>query len=440
MISFTATGDSFITRKLPAKDAAFNELSSIIQSSDVRFTNLEITTHHFEGFPSAVSGGTWAVAPPHVLNEIKEYGFNLVGWANNHTLDYSHGGLQATEKYLNEYGFVHAGAGDNLAKASEPKYLDTPSGRVAIIAATSSFHESAAAGEQRPDMVGRPGVNPLRFKTVHNISPEKSSYLKMIAETVEINAEKKLQIKNGYEVGSSDDSFSFGTYLFRESEEEGKTTMPLQKDVDRIVKAISEAKRQADYVLVSIHAHEMKGASKELPAEFLETFSRICIDEGAHSVIGHGPHVIRGIEIYKNRPIFYSLGNFIFQNETVTHLPDDFYKKYELDHSHTVADAFDARSKNNTIGYGTNKDIWTAILPYWTMEDGELKELVLYPIELGFGEPRYKKGWPSVDKNVDILKKLQKLSAPYGTKIEIEGSVGRVILKADALVELSPIL
>ena len=434
MISFTATGDSFITRKLPEKGEAFQKISSIIKDSDVRFANLEITTHNFEGYPSAVSGGTWAIAPPYVLRELKEYGFNLLGWANNHTLDYSHGGLLATERYLNELEFVHAGAGENLAKASEPRYLETPSGRVAIIAASSSFHESAAAGEQRPDVGGRPGLNPLRYKTIHHISPEKSRYLKEIAETVEINADRDLQIKNGYEVKSNDGSIPFGNYIFKEGEKEGKVTIPLQKDVDRIVKSIAEAKRQADYVVVSIHAHEMKGSSKEQPAEFLETFSRICIDEGAHAVIGHGPHIIRGIEVYKNRPIFYSLGNFIFQNETVTHLPDDFYNKYSLDHSNTVADALDKRSHNNTIGYGTNIDIWTSILPYWTMEDGELKELILYPIELGFKEPRYKKGWPSIDKNTEILEKLKDLSAPYGTKIEIDGEVGRVVLKSEALV------
>ena len=40
------------------------------------------------------------------------------------------------------------------------------------------------------------------------------------------------------------------------------------------------------------------------------------IDQGADLFAGHGPHFLRGIEIYKNRPIFYSLGNFIFQNGT----------------------------------------------------------------------------------------------------------------------------
>ncbi|MCM3712811.1 CapA family protein [Halalkalibacter oceani] len=434
MVSFVATGDSFITRKIADRGSSFTELAALLNSADVRFTNLETTTHHAEGVPAAVSGGTWAMSPPYVLRELKDYGFNLIAWANNHTLDYSHGGLRATETYLNEHEFVHAGVGENLAKASEPRYLETPSGRVALIAATSSFHESAAAGEQRPDMVGRPGVNPLRYHTVHHITREKMNELKRIADTVDINAERNIRIKNGYEVAKRDGTFPFGQYLFKESEQEGKATAPNAEDVERITKAISEAKRQADYVLLSIHAHEMKGESKELPADFLETFARLCIDAGAHAVIGHGPHIIRAIEIYKNRPIFYSLGNFIFQNETVTHLPDDFYKKYGLSHANTVADALDARSLQNTRGYVTQPEIWASYLPYWKMENGEVKELMLYPLELGFEKTRYNKGNPAIDRNKEILLTLKELSKPYGTEIEIEDEVGRVVLKASALV------
>lgn len=104
-----------------------------------------------------------------------------------------------------------------------------------------------------------------------------------------------------------------------------------------MLRRIDEAKRQADYVLVSIHAHEMEGETKEKPAEFLKTFARACIDQGAHAVIGHGPHIVRGIEIYKNRPIFYSLGNFIFQNDTVSCLPAEFYEKYGLGHDDHIS-------------------------------------------------------------------------------------------------------
>lgn len=424
-MTFTATGDSFITRRLPSRTSKqFQDVKEIIQQGEFRFTNFEVTAHRFEGFPSAVSGGTWAITDPIVLEDLKSYGFNIVAWANNHTLDYSYGGLKATTKYLNEYGFIHAGVGNNLAEASAPKYIECPSGRVALIAATSTFHESWAAGEQRQDVVGRPGVNPLRFRTKHYVTKEQLQLLKEIAKVTDINADYNLAVKEGFEVPPNDSSFKFGIYDFEVGEKPGKETTPESVDLDRIIKSIQEAKRQADYVIVSIHTHEMEGEEKNKPPQFLEVFSRKCIDEGAHAVLGHGPHILRGIEIYKDRPIFYSLGNFIFQNDTVTNLPHDFYIKYGLSFEHNVADALDYRSDNGKKGLGVNPDVWESIIPVWKMKDGKLVEIVLYPIELGFNLPRYRRGWPKLTNSIEPLKKLQKLSKPYGTNIKIENHVG----------------
>src|SRR5699024_7495484 len=120
-ITFCATGDSFMTRNIPPGDSATEELSTLIQSADVRFSNLEITASDAKSIPGAVSGGTWAKAAPDVLKDLKNYGFNMLAWANNHTLDYSFGGLEATERFLDQEGYVHAGAGMNLASASEPR-------------------------------------------------------------------------------------------------------------------------------------------------------------------------------------------------------------------------------------------------------------------------------------------------------------------------------
>lgn len=427
-MTFTACGDCFINRRLPDKNEDFLKVSSFINKAEARFANLETTVHNDEGFPSAFSGGTWAKARPAVLEDMKSYGFNLIAWANNHTMDYSYGGLEATAKYLNQYGFVHAGVGMNLAEASKPVYLDCPSGRVALIAAVSSFHESAIAGEQRRDIQGRPGVNPLRFSETYVISPEKMKQLKLISEACGINNSNNLSIKEGFKRPPREGVFPFGNYTFCEGEEEGVITSPHEGDMARIEKSILEAKRQADYVIISIHAHEMYGMRKDMPAKFIETFARKCIDAGAHAVIGHGPHILRGIEIYKNRPIFYSLGNFIFHTETVESLPWDFYEKYKLGPQDNVADALDARTKKDTIGLGANPLVWESVIPYWTMENGELKEIQLYPVEMGFGMPRYVRGWPVTAKSTAPIEKLAELSKHYSTEIVIDGLIGRVKL------------
>lgn len=428
LMTFVATGDSFIVRRIPGKAAWAREITDLLTSAEARFTNLEVTTHEYEGTPGAISGGTWGVASPHVLKDIKQLGFNLINWANNHTLDYSIDGLIATERYLNHYEFVHAGAGCNLAQASEPRYLETSSGRVALIAATSSFHESWMAGEQRPDMTGRPGVNGLRYNEVFIVEPKKLQMLKNIADDIPINAVYNRRVKQGFAVQSSDDLFHFGKHLFKAGNHPRQETTLNPKDMTRILRSISLAKRMADYVIVSIHSHEMKGDINEEPADFLVEFAHKCIDEGAHAIIGHGPHILRGIEIYKQRPIFYSLGNFIFQNDCVSHLPYDFYEKYNLGYANNVADAFEARSANRTRGLAVMPEAWQSIIPHWTMENGIIKELTLHPIELGFGEPVYKGGWPALINNEKIIEKLQTLSVPFGTVIQSDNGIGKVVI------------
>ncbi|NLN19692.1 MAG: CapA family protein [Firmicutes bacterium] len=421
-ISFVATGDSLITRRLPGQDEDFRRLAELIGQAQVRFTNLETVIRRSEGFPSAQSGGTWTSAPPEVLEDLRAYGFNLVNWATNHTLDYSYGGLEATARYLQEYGFIAAGAGADLAEASEPKYVECSGGRVALIAATASFHESWMAGAQRYDMVGRPGINPLRHRTIYRISAEKMENLKAIAAVSRINAARELSVKNGFQTPDEEGVFRFGQHVFTlatPDEPEGEYTSPDPRDLKRMFRMIDEAKRQSDVVLISLHAHEFKGGDNDLPADFLRQFARACIDRGAHAFLGHGPHLVRGIEIYKNRPIFYSLGNFIFQSDTVTHLPSDYYEKYGLGPEHTTSDALDARSHGDTRGYAANPKIWTSIVPVWEMENGELTALTLYPISLGFGLPRYLRGWPKLTDDVTVLEHINRLSAEFGTRFEI---------------------
>lgn len=420
-MTIAATGDSFITRRLPAGDDTHPDLAELLGRSDIRFTNLEVTVHRMEGFPSAQSGGTWAVADPAVLEDLRRYGFNALAWANNHTLDYSYGGLEATTRYLDRYDWVHAGVGRNLAEAGAIKYMEFQGGRAALIAATSTFHESWRAGEQRSDGIGRPGVNPLRYMTTYRISEEQMIRLKAIADGTGINDEHDMLAKEGFAVGDPD-VMLFGGHRFSVCEEKGAVTKPHPADMSRMLETIGHAKRQADYVIVSIHSHEMKDKRKDNPAEFLREFARGCIDAGAHAVIGHGPHIIRGVELYKNKPILYSLGNFIFQNDSVERLPSDYYEKYGLGHSHHTADALDVRSAGDTRGLGANPDVWSSVVASLAFEGGDLLGMDFHPISLGYGTPRYRRGWPRLTDDSSILRKLQSLSREFGTELLVEGA------------------
>lgn len=420
---FVATGDSFISAGLPVRDEEFRALAEVIRGGDFRFTNLEVVIREEEGFPAQISGGTWATARPVVLRDLQDYGFNILAWANNHTLDYLHGGVLAMKGYLDAAGFVHAGAGSNLADAAAVRYLDCGKARVALIAACASYPPGAVAGDQRPDCPGRPGLNPLRFNDVFKVKRETLEQLRLLAKQTGINDRRNVSIKEGFTPADPEGTFVLGELRFKivgDGETPGRCTSPHPRDFARIKAAIGEAVRSADYTIVSIHSHEFRDGRKDLSATFVEEFARGCIDAGAHAVIGHGPHILRGIEVYQGRPIFYSLGNFIFQNEMVPVLPADFYEKYSLGHDATVNEALDKRSDCDRRGLAIDPKVWHSVLPRWTMRDGLLDSLELIPLSLGFGEPRWQRGRPRLTSSVEPLVEMQRLSAEYGTQFTIQ--------------------
>lgn len=80
-------------------------------------------------------------------------------------------------------------------------------------------------------------------------------------------------------------------------------------DTNRMIESIKEAKQNADFVIVSMHS----GIEyKAKPSARQTDYAHAAIDSGAEMVIGHHPHVVQTVEKYKGKYVFYSLGNFIF--------------------------------------------------------------------------------------------------------------------------------
>jgi len=248
------TGDSMITRRLQVhSEDRFLSLVKILRDADVAYTNLEMLLHDYEGselYPAAEGAFTYMRAPRFMADELKWAGFDIVSTANNHSLDYSYGGLFSTWKALDEAGLVHAGTGMNLGEARAPAYLDTGKGRVALISMCSSFARWGRAGEVRRDVKGRPGLNPLRF------------YYKVDAKTLEII--KQLAFKFGWDVTEAGKTWLFfpaGTamsfFRFVEADEPGITPVADEDDVEANLRSIRDARGQADYVLVHLHDHEV---------------------------------------------------------------------------------------------------------------------------------------------------------------------------------------
>jgi poly-gamma-glutamate capsule biosynthesis protein CapA/YwtB (metallophosphatase superfamily) len=415
------TGDSIIERRLSVYDEpGYLRMINRIRGADAAFTNFEMLVHDFEYPGAPVSGGTYMGAPAWVLDELKWAGFRLFGVANNHSFDFGTEGLLSNLGHMQQAGVVYAGAGENLARARAPGYLDTKKGRVALIACASTFSILSPAGPQRADLKGRPGLNPLRFRTTYTVDPATLATLRNLAGGAGgTNPQRDLRF-----LGAT----------FRAGEKPGVTTEPDAKDMKEIAAEVRDARRQADWVIVSIHCHEGMPHDREIPAEFEVAFAHAMIDAGADVFVGHGPHVLRGIEIYKGKPIFYSVGNFIFENDLVPFQPQESYDQYNLPDTATPAEFFDARSANDTRSFAADWEYWESVEAEATFNARrELQEIDLYPIGLGFGRGRTHRGRPQpADEELGskILNRVAKLSQPFGTKIVIEG--GRGVIAAQS--------
>lgn len=429
-MSFTAVGDFLIQRNIDIAYDGFNELREYISKADARFINLETTLHNGEYFGNQFSGGTYLYADPAVLDIAKAFGFNMLSFANNHTMDFSYGGMLATLNHVKAKGFINAGVGRNLDEAAAPAYLDTPKGRVALISAVSTMMNPAAmAGRQSRRMKGRPGVNGLRIDETIEVTKEEFEMLQGIAQKSCVNAKDDISRAEGYAPPLPEGVVALQDLHFVCGNETRYHTRPHAQDMNRVEQAIYEAQVQADYILISIHSHELAGTAKENPSDFLVEFSHRCIDAGAHAVIGHGPHLIRPLEIYKGYPIFYSLGDFFLHTESVTSAPEDLFEKYDLTSDSTLRELFCKRSANYTRGLLSERRMMEAIIPYFEMENGRLTYLELMPIELGFEEPRWRNGNPRPGKGRGIIERLSSLSSSYGTEIDIdENGIGIVKL------------
>ena len=432
-MNFTAAGDMLIQRVISTEYEGFEPLRDYIKKGDARFMNFESIIYKDGLWGNQFNGGSHHQSDPRTLRICADYGFNMTTFNNNHAFDWGYGGMLNTLEALKNSDFVHAGVGMNLDEAAAPAYLETPKGRVALISVNTDFVNLAAmAGKQGRRTPGRPGLNPLRTPRYFEVTPAQLEVLREIAEQSGVNDSLKISRGEGYSSLKEDDSIVELGYMttFRKGNEAKYHITLHEGDMARLEQSISQAATQADYILVSVHCHAAEGDSKENAPAFLQEFAHKAIDMGAHAIIGHGPHLLRPLEIYKNRPIFYSLGDFMLHNESVTVQPEDMFEKYGLTSDAPLNEVYRRRSRNYTAGLLTDHRMLEAVIPYFEMEDGRLTHLELCPIELGFGQPRYWMGTPTIRTDKGILERYARMSKPFGTEITInEDGIG--IVKID---------
>ena len=423
-VTFALTGDSLITQKISVFDEPeFTKLIEGIRAADVAFTNLEMLFHDYEAYPSTESGGTYMRADPAILKDILWAGFDMVALANNHAVDYGVEGLRINLRHVRESGIVHAGVGEDLSLARAPGYLDSRIGRVALISCSSTYPSFGMAGPARPPVRGRPGLSPLRFTTLYKLDAAGMNALKALMAELP-GARRNPEAKTITFLGSR----------FELADKTEIVTAPNEQDLKELTAVIRGARKQADWVVVSVHCHESFPGNREKPPQFLETFAHAAMDAGADILTATGPHILKGVEIYHGKPIFYSLGNFIFQNETLDFFPEENYRQYGLGPEATPGDFNEVRFKNDTTSYPADDKNWVSVVAYPQFRSGKLERIDLWPIVLGQKKPRSQRGRPVLADGAaadQILQHLSELSAPYGTKISIQNGRGTIVA-ADA--------
>lgn len=364
-LHITLTGQSMIRSDVRAHAPdKVPVIQSLLKDSagqaDVVFTNFETTIVDEKKGQSHRDGRF--VSPPEAMDALQSFGFNLVSLANNHSWDLKLSGIENTLEGAKRLNLAHAGIGNTIADAVAPGYLKTPKGTVALIAMASGLVEPGAAATAT-----RPGVNELRVQS----------------------------------------------------------NKPNEEDAQRILASIREARKHADLVIVYEHNHVFDKPFQIMmleelperlaPPEWLKKWTHDEVDAGADIIVMHGAPLLHGIEIYHGKPIFFDLGNFIYQAPPIDILLDE-----PID--------------------------WESVVAHVDFEGRKLKSIHLRPIamnKIGQGQADTEdehtnnlflqtRGLPSPAKGEQahyILERLAGLSRPFGTTLRVNGDSAEIELK-----------
>lgn len=442
-LTVTLGGDTMLTRRLSVySERRFTGLADVFRRADVGFVNMEGSVRRWDEGVPGITRGTFMTTPPELLDDLKWFGINMVSCANNHAFDYGAEGMMATARHLDAAGIVHAGSGANLAMARAPGYLETPNGRVGLVAATATYRPWNVAGAQRRDLPGRPGINPLEPRKTYRVDGQAFAELARVSAKLGFDLEKTRARGHFYsekEVppDAADKMEIFGARIEKAN---GFATVSHADadDLEENLRHVREARRQSDWVIYSLHYHEFGGRSLarartrteiQEPADFVIDVAHAAIDAGADLFVGHGSHIPLGMEIYKAKPILYSVGNMIFQNETVPYFPDEAYRRFDLGPDATAADFLDARTGGGTKGHVAHAGFWENIVVTCVYRKGALAEIRVHPIDQGFGRPRAQRGRPMLAHGAvakRVLSRIARISKGYGTRMEIVRNTGIV--------------
>jgi poly-gamma-glutamate synthesis protein (capsule biosynthesis protein) len=229
---------------------------------DLLFGQMEtVVTDHLRAAPNAKLA---LRSPPEAAAILATAGFAAVSIAGNHAMDYGARGLFDTMRHLKAAGVAPCGGGASIAEARAPAMLKRKGRRVAFLAYSSILPAGFAAEGNKP------GCAPMwahtHYDQIEPDQPGSGARIRTFADPAQLKA---------------------------------------------LLDDVRAAKRQAEIVAVSFHwgIH----FTRAVLADYQREVACAAIDAGADMIIGHHPHILKAVEIYRGKPIFYSLGNFALE-------------------------------------------------------------------------------------------------------------------------------
>lgn len=426
-ITVAAVGDCIIGQKVSGlQDPALHQLAALLRQADCVYGNCETTfvdpRQAFPGWKNYLDPNLFC--PPWGADELKWMGIDIVSLPNNHTMDWDFAGLFSTIANLERVGISYAGAGRDLEHAAKPGYFDSAGGIVSLVSGCSSIAEiNAQASPSHPLLKGRPGLNPLNV--VYRVQVDEETFAKLYDLRTELLAALGMSTAKGDIKEIDTLAYGSGKAFVKGEKIKIIKNAIAPKDTARICAAIKVAKNNSRIVIASNHEHGGNYVKKK-PVDYEADFAHACIDAGADMFVNTGPHRPWGLEIYKGKPIFYSLGNFFFHMLRL--IGPEAYTRSDFPADSKDPAAFETKFMN----YFLDDDAWESVVPLVTFDSkNNLKEIVLYPIQLEKGTPVYQFGTPHLaegKKAQTILEKFRQASAQYKTQVVIKKGVGRVVL------------
>lgn len=192
---------------------------------------------------------------------LKDAGFTVVSFSGNHCMDWGAEGFSDTIDNLQAAGLAVVGVGASIVQARAPVVQTANGVRVAFLAYSSILPANYWADDNRP------GCAPMRAWTIY--------------EQIETD-----------QPGTPCRTHTFAN----------------RADLAAMVADVKAAREVADVVVMSIHwgIHFVPAVLADYQAEV----GHAAIDAGVDLVLGHHAHILKGVEVYRGKPIFYSMGNF----------------------------------------------------------------------------------------------------------------------------------